>query len=61
MWRVQVLYPPEHERILGRHAKATARRQAEVRRQNGGLQLAYSLSVAASVLFMVMEAPILRG
>lgn len=46
---------------MGRHAKATARRQAEARRQNGGLQLAYSLSVALSVIFMIIEAPGLRG
>ncbi len=55
------VYPPERERILGRHAKVTQRRQAEARRRNGGLQLAYGMSLVAGVLVMLAEAPVLRG
>ncbi|KXZ52908.1 hypothetical protein GPECTOR_8g287 [Gonium pectorale] len=57
----RAVYPPERERILGRHAKVTARRQAAVRRRGGGLALAYNLSVLVGVLVMVAEAPGLRG
>ncbi|GLI58802.1 hypothetical protein VaNZ11_000568 [Volvox africanus] len=57
----RAVYPSERDRILGRHAKATARRQAAARRQNGGLALAYNLSVLAGVLVMLAEAPMLRG
>ncbi|GLC45113.1 hypothetical protein PLESTB_001469700 [Pleodorina starrii] len=57
----RAVYPPERDRILGRHSRATARRQAAARRQNGGLALAYNLSVLAGVLVMLAEAPVLRG
>ncbi|EFJ51061.1 hypothetical protein VOLCADRAFT_103703 [Volvox carteri f. nagariensis] len=57
----QPVYPSERDRILGRHAKVTARLQAAARRQNGGLALAYNLSVLAGVLVMLAEAPVLRG
>lgn len=55
------VYPPERERILGRHAKVTQRRQAEARRRNGALQMAYGMSLMAGVLVMLAESPVLRG
>jgi len=49
-------YPDEKERIMGRHAKATARRAAAARRRNTSLQLAYSLSVMAVVVALLAES-----
>jgi chlorophyll(ide) b reductase len=56
------IYPPEHERLLGRkHAKATARRQAAARAQGAGLRLAYSLSLALSVVAFVLDGAAQAG
>lgn len=55
------VYLSEVERLSGRGAKATARAAATARAQERGLHLAYSLSVALSVLAVVLEAPLLRG
>lgn len=48
------VFSPEHERILGKGAKATARRQALARARTSSLGMAYSLSLACS--FVVMAA-----
>jgi hypothetical protein len=48
------VFAPEHERILGKGAKATARRQALARARTSSLGMAYSLSLACS--FVVMAA-----
>eukprot|EP00877_Chromochloris_zofingiensis_P003905 jgi/Chrzof1/13515/Cz08g00200.t1_NYC1[v5.2] len=50
------VYAAEHERIMGKGAKATARRQAEARARTAGLRLAYSLSLAISVVALVLDA-----
>jgi hypothetical protein len=55
------VYPDERERLVGRHAKATARAMAAVRRQGTGLVVAYSLSVMVGVAVLLVEAPMLRG
>lgn len=47
------VYAPEHERILGKGAKATARRQALARARTSSLGMAYSLSLAFSFVVMV--------
>eukprot|EP00879_Flechtneria_rotunda_P023741 GHRR01025133.1.p1 GENE.GHRR01025133.1~~GHRR01025133.1.p1 ORF type:complete len:379 (+),score=121.97 GHRR01025133.1:907-2043(+) len=49
------VYRPEHERILGKGAKATARRQALARARTSSLGVAYSLSLALSFIVMVLE------
>jgi chlorophyll(ide) b reductase len=54
------VYLPEHERILGRAAKATARQQAKARAQGSNLQLAYSLSLVLSVVVMMADAKVLH-
>lgn len=51
--RATQVFPPERERILGRGAKATARAAAAARSRASQLGLAYSLSLAASVVAMV--------
>lgn len=47
------VYAPEHERILGKGAKATARQQALARARTSSLGMAYSLSLASSFVVMV--------
>jgi len=47
------VYAPEHERILGKGAKATARQQALARARTSSLGMAYSLSLAFSFVVMV--------
>jgi chlorophyll(ide) b reductase len=47
------VYAPEHERILGKGAKATARQQALARARTSSLGMAYSLSLALSFVAMV--------
>lgn len=47
------VYAPEHERILGKGAKATARQQALARARTSSLGVAYSFSLAMSVVVMV--------
>lgn len=51
-FKLQV-YAPEHERILGKGAKATARQQALARARTSSLGMAYSLSLALSFVAMV--------
>lgn len=54
-----VLYLPEHERILGKHAKLTARQSARARQRTQALSIAYSLSLALSILILVVDATFL--
>eukprot|EP00198_Chlamydomonas_reinhardtii_P007743 XP_001697080.1 chlorophyll b reductase [Chlamydomonas reinhardtii] len=56
----RAVYPPERERLMGRHAKSTARAQAAARRQSGSLALAYNLSVLAGVVVLLAEAQVLH-
>lgn len=49
-------YLAEHERIVGRHARRTARMADHARRRTGGLGVAYSLALTLSVLVMVADA-----
>lgn len=49
------VYVPEHERILGKGAKATARQQALARARTSSLGLAYSLSLAVSFVVMSLD------
>jgi hypothetical protein len=48
------VYPPERERILGAGAAATRRAQAAAAARGGALRAAYSLSVAAASVAVVM-------
>jgi chlorophyll(ide) b reductase len=49
----KAVYAPEHERILGKGAKATARQQAIARARTSSLGMAYSFSLALSFVVMV--------
>ncbi len=51
----QPVYAPERERILGKGAKATARRQAAARLRSSSLSVAYSLSLAVSVVALCLD------
>ncbi|KAF5839514.1 hypothetical protein DUNSADRAFT_585 [Dunaliella salina] len=50
------VYLSEHERIYGRGAKSTERRLAAARSRKGGLQVAYSLSLAFAVALCLVDA-----
>eukprot|EP00775_Hariotina_reticulata_P011450 gene11450-11596_t len=49
------VYAPEHERILGKGARATARQQALARARTNSLGVAYSLSLALSFVVMALD------
>uniref|UniRef100_A0A383VKF8 Chlorophyll b reductase n=1 Tax=Tetradesmus obliquus TaxID=3088 RepID=A0A383VKF8_TETOB len=50
------VYAPEHERILGKGAKATARQQALARARTSSLGVAYSLSLALSFVVLSLDS-----
>jgi len=49
------VYAPEHERILGKGARATARQQALARARTNNLGVVYSLSLAVSFVVMALD------
>jgi len=49
------VYAPEHERILGKGARATARQQAVARARTSSLGVAYSLSMAMCFVVMALD------
>jgi hypothetical protein len=49
------VYAAEHDRILGKGAKATARQQALARARTSSLGVAYSLSLALSFVVLSLD------